>query len=217
MRSTALAWADWRMLAGVALIALSVSGGLLFWSATRETVPVLIAETALPPGHVISAEDLTIAQVKLDGRLASLAIPEAERSAVIGRVVGKDVHAGAMLLRPDLASRPVLGSGEVAMTVPVQAEAVYSRLRPGDRVAVLATRDKDKPTSQTVTLLERAVVYEVSLEPSRLSVGRASDGEEMRGLTNVTLVVPRAEAERLAHAVVNWELTLALLPPAGSP
>jgi len=201
------------MLLGVALVALSVVGGLLFWGAARETVPVLIADSALPPGHVIQASDLSIAQVKLDDRLSSLAIPEADRSAVIGRVVSNDVHAGAMLLWPDLATGSVLGQNEVAMTVPVQAEAVYSRIRPGDAVAVLATRDKDKPQSQTVTLLERAVVYDVTFEPGRLTVGRSADGEEARGLTNVTLIVPRAEAERLAHAVVNWELTLALLPP----
>jgi Flp pilus assembly protein CpaB len=201
------------MLLGVALVALSVVGGLLFWGAARETVPVLIADSALPPGHVIQASDLSIAQVKLDERLSSLAIPEADRSAVIGRVVNNDVHAGAMLLWPDLATGSVLSQNEVAMTVPVQAEAVYSRIRPGDAVAVLATRDKDKPQSQTVTLLERAMVYDVTFEPGRLTVGRSADDEEARGLTNVTLIVPRAEAERLAHAVVNWELTLALLPP----
>jgi hypothetical protein len=61
-------------------------------------------------------------------------------------------------------------------------------------------------------LLERAVVYDVTLEPGRLTVGRSSDGEEARGLTNVTLVIPRSEAERLAHALVNWQVTLALLP-----
>ena len=201
------------MLLGVALVALSVVGGLLFWGAARETVPVLIADSALPPGHVIQSSDLSIAQVKLDDRLSSLAIPEADRNAVVGRVVGNDVHAGAMLLWPDLATGSVLGQNEVAMTVPVQAEAVYSRIRPGDAVAVLATRDKDRPQSQTVTLLERAVVYDVTFEPGRLTVGRSADDEEARGLTNVTLIVPRAEAERLAHAVVNWDLTLALLPP----
>jgi Flp pilus assembly protein CpaB len=201
------------MLLGVALVALSVVGGLLFWGAARETVPILVADTDLTPGHVIQPSDLSIAQVKLDDRLSSLAIPEADRSAVVGRAVGQEVHAGAMLLWPDLATGPVLGSSEVAMTVPVQAESVYSHLRPGDTVAVLATRDKDKPQSTTVTLLDRAVVYDVTFEAGRLSVGRSADDEETRGLTNVTLIVPRAEAERLAHAVVNWQLTLALLPP----
>jgi hypothetical protein len=65
-----------------------------------------------------------------------------------------------------------------------------------------------------VTLLERAIVYDVSLEPGRIAIGRGGDGgEEERGLTNVTLVVPKSEAERVAHAVVNWDLTLALLAP----
>ena len=38
-------------------------------------------------------------------------------------------------------------------------------------------------------------------------------GEE-RGLTNVTLLVPRSEAEGVANATVNGTITLALLPPS---
>jgi Flp pilus assembly protein CpaB len=216
-RLAVAAWLDGRMLLGAALVAVSVAGGIIFWGASRETAPVLVAAADLPPGHVVQASDLTVAEVKLDARLSSLAMREAELNSVVGRTLGSGVHAGEMLVRPDLASGPTIGATEVGMTVPVNTDAVYSGLRQGDVVAVLATRDKDKPTSQTVTQVERAVVYELAREPGRLSVGRASDGEqEERGLTNVTLIVPRAEAERLAHAVVNWELTLALLPPQGS-
>jgi hypothetical protein len=75
-------------------------------------------------------------------------------------------------------------------------------------VAVLGTSDKGEPGSQTVTLLESAVVYDISLEPGPI-IGK--DGEEGRGLSNVTLIVPRSEAERVAHAVVGWDVTLALL------
>ncbi|MPZ49726.1 MAG: hypothetical protein GEU75_10620 [Dehalococcoidia bacterium] len=213
-RLAAPAWLDGRMLLGAALVAISVAGGVIFWGAARETAPVLVASADLPAGHVVTTSDLTVAEVKLDARLSSLAVPEADLNTVVGRTLAGRVHAGEMLVRPDLASGPTIGATEVGMTVPVNADAVYSGLRPGDAVAVLATRDKDKPTSQTVTLLERAVVYELAREPGRLAVSGGSDGEpEDRALTNVTLIVPRAEAERLAHAVVNWQLTLALLPP----
>jgi Flp pilus assembly protein CpaB len=188
----------------------------LFWGAARETAPVVVAARDLPPGHVIQASDLEVEEVKLDGRLSSLAVPEAELDTLVGRTLSGRVHAGEMLVGPDLASGARIGPGEVGMTVPVNADAVFSGLSPGDAVAVLATRDKDKPTSQTVTLLERAVVYEMAREPGRIAVSSGSgDDQEQRGLTNVTLVVPRVEAERLAHAVVNWELTLALLPAQG--
>jgi len=202
------------MLLGVALVAASVVGGLLFWGSTSETIPVLVAARDIPAGHVIQADDLSVTRVRLEGSLSSLAVREGELDQVTGRTTGTVVHAGEMVVWPDLASGPVIGANDVAVTVPVEADAVYPGLRPGDVVAVLATSDRGKPESRTVTLLERAVIYDVSLEPGRIAIGRGSDGgEEDRGLTNVTLVVPRSEAERLAHAVVNWDLTLALLAP----
>ena len=199
---------DGRMLLGVALVAAAAIGGLLFWGSARETVPVLVATRDLPAGHVLQADDLSVAQLRLEGDLSSLAIPDAELDAVAGRTTGTAVHAGEMLVWPDLTTGPVIGPGEVAITVPVEADAVYPGLRAGDSVAVLGTSDKDEPGSQTVTLLESAVVYDISLEPGPI-IGR--DGEEARGLSNVTLVVPRSEAERVAHAVVGWDVTLAFL------
>jgi Flp pilus assembly protein CpaB len=205
---------DGRMLLGVALVAASVVGGLLFWQSASETVPVVVAARDVPAGHVIQADDLSVSQVRLEGSLSSLAVPEAELDDVAGRTAGTTIHAGEMVVWPDLASGPVIGPDDVAVTVPVEADAVYPGLRPGDAVAVLATSDKGKPDSRTVTLLDSAVVYDVSLEPGRIAIGSQSDsGEENRGLTNVTLVVPRSEAERVAHAVVNSDLTLALLAP----
>jgi Flp pilus assembly protein CpaB len=203
------------MLLGVTLVVVSVVGGLVFWGAARETAPVLVATQDLPAGHVLQSSDISVAEVKLESRLSSLSLAEAELGVVVGQTLANGVYAGEMLLRPNLTSGPAIGAGEVALTVPVTADAVFSGLRPGDAVAVLATRDVDKPTSQTVALLERAVVYEIAREPGRLAVSRGGDGEEEeRALTNVTLIVPRAEAEEVAHAMVNWELTLALLPPS---
>jgi Flp pilus assembly protein CpaB len=216
-RLAAPAWLDGRMLLGVALVASSVVGGLVFWGAARETVPVVVAAADLPAGHVLQTSDLSVAEVKVDGRLSSIAVPESDLTSVVGRTLSGSVYAGEMLVQPNLANGPIIGSSEVGVTIPVNAEAVFSGLRPGDAVAVMATRDVDKPTSQTVTVLERAVIYEVSLEPGRVTVSRSGDGTEERSLTNVTLIVPRAEAERLAHAIVNWEVTLALLPPPANP
>jgi len=214
IRLAGLGRVDGRMLLGLVLVVASVGGGLLFWGSTRETVPVLVASRELPAGHVIQNDDLTVARVRLEGGLSSLAIPDARLGEAVGRATAGPVHAGEMLVWPDLASGPVIGADEVAMTVPVEADAVYAGLRPGDAVAVLATRDKGKSTSQTVTLLDRAVVYAVSLEPGPIALGSRGQTEEERGLTNVTLLVPRSEAEAVAEATVNGTITLALLPPS---
>lgn len=214
IRLAGLARVDGRMLLGLVLVVASVGGGLLFWGSTRETVPVLVASRDLPAGHVIQSDDLAVARVRLEGGLASLAIPDGRLDEAVGRATAGPVHAGEMLVWPDLASGPVIGPDEVAITVPVEADAVYTGLRPGDGVAVLATQDKGKPSSQTVTLLDRAVVYAISLEPGPIALGSRGQAEEERGLTNVTLLVPRSEAEEVAHAAVDWQITLAFLPPA---
>jgi Flp pilus assembly protein CpaB len=200
---------DGRMLLGVALVAVSVIGGLLFWGSARETVPVLVAARELPAGHVIQRDDLSVARLKTDGALASLTISEAELESVVGSTLGNAVHAGELVVKPDLAAGVAIMPKEVAITMPVEADAVYQGLRQGDSVAVLATPAEAE--GLTVTILDRAVVYDVSLEPGRIAIGRDSGSSEDRGLTNVTLVVPRDEAERLAQATVKWTITLALL------
>ncbi len=203
---------DGRMLLGIALVAVSITGGLLFWGSARDSVPVLVAARDLPAGHVLERSDLTVTRLRSEGALSSLMIAEAELDSVTGRMLGTPLHAGELVVRPDLASGPVLGPKEAAITIPVQADAVYPGLRPGDAVAVLATPGDGDSEGLTVTVLERATVYDVSLEPGRIAIGRDGEGsDDGRGLTNVTLVVPRSEAERVAQATVSWTVTLALL------
>jgi Flp pilus assembly protein CpaB len=196
------------MLLGVVLVAVSVIGGLLFWGSARETVPVLVAARDLPAGHVIERDDLSVARLKTDGALASLTISEVDLASVVGSTLGNPVHTGELLVKPDLAEGVVIGPKEMAITIPVEADAVYPGLRQGDSDAVLATPAEAE--GLTVTVLDRAVVYDVSLEPGRIAIGRDA-GSEDRGLTNVTLVVPEAEAESVAQATVKWTVTLALL------
>lgn len=95
----------------------------------------------------------------------------------------------------------------------MRADSVYPRLRPGDAVTVFATRDRGKPTAQTVTLLARATIYAVTSESSSTTVSSTGgdDRDVRRRVINVTLVVPHAEAEAFAHAAVTHDLTVALL------
>lgn len=204
---------DGRMMLGVALVAVSVIGGLLLWGSAGDTMPVVVADRDLPQGHIITSDDLAIADLRAEGLLGSLVIPEAQQSSLVGQTLGTRVHAGEPVIREDLSAGPLIGSGEVAMTIPVEADSVYPGLRPGDAVTVLGTSDGAQG-GLTVTVLERALVYDVSLERSAATI--RSDGEESRGLSNVTLVVGKDEAEQLAHASVSWTVTLALLPPDGA-
>ena len=113
------------MLAGVLLVVVSLAGGLLLWRSATDTTPILIAARDIPPGHVIQRDDLTIGEARLDGSLASLAMTEADLDAAVGRTTSTTIHAGEMVVRPDLASGPVIGADEVAVTIPVAADTTY--------------------------------------------------------------------------------------------
>lgn len=205
---------DGRMLLGVALVAVSIIGGLLLWGSASDTTAVVVANKDMPQGHVIEASDLSTTELRAEGGLSSLLIPQAEVDSLVGRTLGTRVVAGEPVIRPDLSSGPVIGPGEVAITIPVNADSVYPGLRPGDAVTVLGTAGGSQADGPTVTVLERALVYDVSAERSPTSIG--SDGQSTRGLTNVTLVVPSGVAETVAHAAVSWTVTLALLAADGA-
>ncbi len=204
---------DRRMLAGVLLVVVSLAGGLLLWRSATDTTPILIAARDIPPGHVIQRDDLTIGEARLDGGLASLALTEADLDAAVGRTTRTTLHAGEMVVHPDLASGPVLGADEVAVTIPVAADTTYPGLRPTDEVALLATTNRGKPESRTVALLDRATVFAVGLERRVIRTTASDDPNDGATVANITLAVPRSEAEAIAHAVANATITVVLLAP----
>jgi Flp pilus assembly protein CpaB len=204
---------DRRMLAGALLVAVSLAGGLLLWRSATHTTPILIAARDIPPGHVIQRDDFRIGEARLDGGLASLALTQADLEAAVGRTTSTTIHAGEMVVRPDLASGPVLGADEVAVTIPVAADTIYPGLRPTDEVALLATSSAGRPESRTVTLLYRATVFAIGLERRVIRSSTSDNPNDGATVANITLAVPRSEAEAIAHAVANATITVVLLAP----
>lgn len=204
---------DLRLLVGLLLVAIALAGGVALVAQLRETAPVVVAARTLPPGHVITRDDLTVSEARLEGPLAGLAVGVADIGTVVGQTAGQTIHAGALVVRPDLGTGPVLAPGDVAITVAVEADAVYADLRRGDQVAVLETSEPGRPGSATRLLLDRATVYHVALDATRVGLGGGS-AESGGRITNVTLVVPRTDAERVTHGLVAGRLTLVLVPAA---
>ncbi len=204
---------DRRMLAGVLLVAVSLAGGLLLWRSATDTTPILIAARDIPPGHVLQRDDLTIGEARLDGSLALLALTQTDLEAAVGRTTSTTIHAGEMVVRPDLASGPVLGADEVAVTIPVAADSIYPGLRPTDEVSLLATSNAGKPDSRTVTLLDRSTVFAIGLERRVIRSSTSNDPNDGATVANITLAVPRSEAEAIAHAVASATITVVVLAP----
>ena len=206
---------DRRMLAGILLVGLSVAGGLSLWRGATRTTTVLVAAADIQAGQVIQRGDLREAEAHLDGSLSSLALTDGDLAATVGRTAGNTIHGGEMLVRPDLATGPVLGPDQVAVTIPVKPDSVYPSVRPTDQVAVLATSNAGKADSRTMTLLDRATVFDVGLDqPVLRSIGATTPAQ---GGTpkNITVAVPRSAAELVASAVANSQLTIVLLSRQG--
>jgi Flp pilus assembly protein CpaB len=201
------------MLAGVLLVVVSLAGGLLLWRSATDTTPILVATRDIPPGHVIQRDDLRIGEARLDGGLASMAMTEADLEAAVGRTTSTTIHAGEMVVGPDLASGPALDADEVAVTIPVAADTIYPGLRPTDQVALLATTNAGKPESRTVTLIDRATVFAIGLERRVIRSSASDNPNDDDAVANITLAVPRSQAETVAHAVANATITVVLLAP----
>ncbi len=90
---------------------------------------------------------------------------------------GRAIHAGELVVRPDLGSGPAIGQGELAVTIPVPDDGVFRRLRRGDVVAVMATSDPGRPG-----------------EPDG---GAPGAGRDLRGGAGVDAGLPRRERGRL--------------------
>ncbi|MBE7518350.1 MAG: hypothetical protein HS107_03805 [Thermoflexaceae bacterium] len=204
---------DRRMLAGVLLVVVSLAGGLLLWRSATDTTPILVAARDIPPGHVLQRDDLRIGEARLDGGLASLALTDADLEAAVGRTTSTTIHAGEMVVAPDLASGPVLGADEVAVTIPVAADTIYPGLRPTDQIALLATSNVGKPESRTVTLIDRATVFAIGLERRVIRSSTSDNPNDGATVANITIAVPRSEAEAIAHAVANATIAVVLLAP----
>lgn len=209
--SATLARTDVRVPLGLLLVAGVLGANVLFWHDARPGRPVLVAAHDVPAGRVLTRDDLAVTHAQLEGALAAMAIPEAELARAVGQMAIRPIAAGDLVESVDLGAGPVLGPGEAAVTVPVDPAAVYPLLARGDVVAVVGTSGRQTPQSQTVTLLPRAVVFDIGAQAIGVGMAPGGGSPDARVL-NVTLIVPATELEAVAHAVVDWQVTLVLLP-----
>jgi len=207
---------DWRAFFGLFLLLLATGGSIAFWSASSDTRSVLVATRDLPEGAVLTAGDVATARVRVDDGMYQAAIPATDLTNVVGHPLAEPVHAQQMLVPAQLASRPALAPGQVAVTIAVHADtAVGGRLRPGDTVEVLATINQGKPEAQTTVVLPGATVYDVGRDQNLTVVNTgATDPSGTSGpIAWVTLVVNSDQAVQLTRAKWAGQLDVALLPP----
>jgi len=195
-------------------------------------VPVLVAARPLPPGHLITTADLTVAGWPPEAR------PDGALTAAAGRVTAGPVGRGEPLTGTRVQGPGLLAgapAGTVAVTVRPADPAALLMLPVGSRATVLAGAGDAPATNGTGGAREAEVLVRSALVlapagrdgagPDGAGDGTGDGTGALGGVLGpgtvtgpgdsravVVLAVAPVEAQRLAAAAGARPLTLALLP-----
>lgn len=182
---------DARLGIGVALVAVSVLGGLRIAGAGASTRQVLAFRASFASGHRIERSDVAVIDVHVSGGSAATFVDEPELRRIIGRPLMRPVQADAPVLTRDVGETP---PDVRQITVPVTPEhALGGALEPGDRVDVLATFDRSGSAARTLLVTSGAEVIG--------AVRDASVFGGQGGVSALTLAVPNDDAMYVVFAV----------------
>jgi pilus assembly protein CpaB len=178
-----------------------------------ETVSVVVTLEEIPAGVAIQASQLSVvdwpkaylpeghfsAPAEVDQRVVRRALRKKE--AVLGDAllpVGSEAGLGALIL-----------PGYRAISVKVDpVVAVAGFIKPGSRVDVLATQDREQGVAYTTVILQDLKVLAIGQE-----LERGDSGEAKPEVTVVTLECDPIEAQKLAYGAAQGKLQLALRNP----
>lgn len=193
------------LLGGVLLVALAALLGAYLFARVTDTISVTVAARDLPPGHVVTRDDLRAVEISRTGDLRAVLIEQ--QDLLVGSAARSLVPAGTVLhtglfVRPDAAVPPgkvVVGGAFAAGAAP------WSGLRPGDRVVLLrvGTAAPGAADDTPAAELGTAEVWAVDGEASSAS---ASQRVWVALLVNSAIqgdVVQAAAADRLRLGLVS--------------
>lgn len=190
---------DTRLLVGIALVVVSVIGGIRLAAAADHTVAVVASARDLSANHTLVEDDLRVAHINASDVVLDGLIRTDDISSLVGQVLLFPLGADALLSQSALVDSPTHGP---EITVPVTPEhALGGRIQIGDRVDVLGSFDDPGSGARTLTVATDAVVVE-------LVRGEGLFGQREGTLSALTLSVAPDEAIPLAFAIRNADLDL---------
>lgn len=195
----------WRWLSlGLTLM---IAGGLGAYAALSQTddrVGVLVADTDIPAGHSLQAEDLTVAEIA--GEDAVSTISGADLDYVLGQTVNVPVSEGAVLFEEAVGSPgDYPDAGQAVVGADLQPSQYPASLEPGTHVSVVAASPpQQEDAADEDAALDNAVSAQVQ------SITQADDGT-----TLVELLVDATDATAVAQAATAGELALVRTPHGG--
>jgi hypothetical protein len=181
---------------GVVLVGAAV---LLGWhqdTLARRREPVLVVVRRVPAGERVTKDDIAVAHVALDGRIASM--PGRDLRTAIGKVAKVDLVPRLLLVEDWLADEAG-GEDTVRLPVPLKTGRFPPDLQVGDHVFVVVTASNEGTDAGNADATLAAVVVAVDGDRGSFGVGE----------TVVTLSIPKAELSRLAAASGDGRVLLA--------
>lgn len=187
------------MLAVLLIVAGAAIGAALYLAGDDRT-QVVVAARDIPVGTVISAADLTAAEIS--GGVAGVAGSDAR--LLLGQSATTRIPAGALLHADMVDPAPPPGEGKVALGLALSAGQLPAAELTSDRlveiVQVPAAADAAVQDPTGTVLVPEALVLSVTADAS--------------GAWLVTVAVDRDDAPAVAAAAAAGRTTLAMLPVA---
>jgi len=198
-------WRDPRLLAGLVMVAASVSLGSWAVSSAQASTAVYAARGALTPGEPVSGADLVVALVRLDAAQASHYLTVAD-GPPDGLVALRTVGAGELVPRSAVGAASALEVRPVPVTV---ADAPSAGVVEGALVDLWATsRDMNGDVVGQPALLAAGLeVAEVARPTGAFAVG---------GETTIHVLVPERQLpEVLGALATKGSVQVVLVPGTG--
>lgn len=183
-----------------AAIVLVGVGALLAWFVVgnlRDTDSVVALRTDVPRGSIITAEDLTTAEILPDPAL--LTVPADDIGDVVGRRAAVDLHAGGLVSPDSIADTLIPDAGKSVVGLALDAgQLPLTTLKAGDPVRIISTpRDQDDaPTADPAVTINAVVVASAA----------STDGTAVQ----VDVTVTTTDAPRLAGLIATNRVAVIL-------
>ncbi|MXW62871.1 MAG: hypothetical protein F4003_13985 [Acidimicrobiaceae bacterium] len=177
-----------RAVVGALLVTVAAVGAFVFANGgdNGPTTSYLVLVRDIDAGDSINAADLSFEPMTLSPQLAEIAFESASTdsvSAVDGATALRFLHAGGLLLAPDVRDMaPIDGSDSTnihELTLPVPLDRTPELLTRGDRVTILAYDSRDQ---NTWVAFEDALVLEFHAGSN--GIGASSEGRLTLGLSD---------------------------------
>lgn len=182
-------WLDLRLVAGIALVLVSVVLGATVIASARHTDRRLAVTHDLAVGTTLTSDDLRLVDVQLPG---SADVYLRDESQALGKVLARPLAGGELLSAHDLGAAP----GRTTVDVPFAADAAPHLAR-GQRIVLWLSTD----LCPDVVLLPDVTVQDV----------RASDSDGFAatdGGQSVVLTVTPELADRVVTALAIKDATI---------